>query len=110
MSAALQITASAAARLRSMAEERNTPGGGLRLGVQGGGCSGLSYLVDWADAPRPDDEVFERDGGRVFVDPRSARFLLGTTVEWKRSLLQSGFVFENPQAKSSCGCGQSFGI
>ena len=110
MSAAIHITESAAARLRAMAAERNTPEGGLRLGVQGGGCSGLSYLVDWAERPRPEDEVFEHEGGRVFVDARSAPFLEGTTVEWRRSLMQSGFVFENPQAKSACGCGQSFGI
>jgi iron-sulfur cluster assembly protein len=110
LSTPVHITASAAARLRSMAVERNTPQGGLRLGVKGGGCSGMSYTVDWADAPRSGDQVFEREGGRVFVDPRSSPFLEGTTVEWKRSLLQSGFVFDNPQAKSSCGCGQSFGI
>jgi len=110
LSAPLHITESAAARLRALAVERSTPQGGLRLGVQGGGCSGMSYVVDWAGAPHSGDQVFERDGGRVFVDPRSAPFLEGTTVEWKHSLLQSGFVFENPRAKGSCSCGVSFGI
>jgi len=110
VSASIEITESAAARLRAMAAERGTPGGGLRFGVKGGGCSGLSYDVDWAEAPREADEVFERDGGRVFVDPRSAPFVAGTVVDWRRTLLQSGFVYRNPQARSSCGCGESFGV
>jgi iron-sulfur cluster assembly protein len=110
VSAAIQITESAAARLRAMAAERGTPAGGLRFGVKGGGCSGLSYVVDWADAAASGDEVFERDGGRVFVDPRSAPFVAGTVVDWTRSLMQSGFVYRNPQARSACGCGESFAI
>jgi len=110
MSANIQISESAAVRLRAMTFERGTPGGGLRVGVKGGGCSGMSYVIDWADAPRASDEVFEREGGRVFVDPRSAPFLQGTVVDWKKSLMQSGFVFENPQATSACGCGQSFAV
>jgi iron-sulfur cluster assembly protein len=110
MSAGIQITAAAAARLRTMAAERGTPGGGLRFGVKGGGCSGLSYVIDWAEAPASGDEVFELGGGRVFVDPRSAPFVAGTRVDWKTSLLQSGFVYDNPQARSSCGCGVSFAV
>jgi len=110
MSAGIQITEPAAVRLRAMAEERSTPAGGLRFGVKGGGCSGLSYVIDWADAPAPGDEVFDREGGRVFVDPRSAPFVAGTVVGWTKSLMQSGFVYQNPQAKSSCGCGVSFAV
>ena len=110
MNAGIQISEAAATRLRSLSEERGTPSGGLRLSVKGGGCSGMSYVVDWAPQPRPEDQVFERDGGRVFVDERSAPFLEGTTVDWKRSLLESGFVFANPKAKGSCGCGLSFAI
>jgi len=106
--AAIEISEKAAVRLRSLATERGTPGGGLRLGVKGGGCSGLTYFVDWAAAPAKLDQVFERDGARVFVDPKSARFLLGTTVEWQQTLMHSGFVFKNPNVKSACGCGESF--
>ena len=106
----VRIGEKAAARLRFMSEERGTPAGGLRLGVKGGGCSGLSYVIDWAEAPAQGEDVFERDGGRVFVDPRCAPFLEGTVVEWKQSLLQSGFVFLNPKAKGSCGCGESFAV
>ena len=106
--AAIEISEKAAARLRALVAEKGTPNGGLRLGVKGGGCSGLTYFVDWAAGPATRDEVFERDGARVFVDPKSARFLQGTTVEWQQTLMHSGFVFKNPNVKSACGCGESF--
>ncbi len=82
--------------------------GGLRLGVLGGGCSGLSYQFKFAPEPRPRDQVFEFDGVKVFVDPKSILFLDGMTLDWHDSLLQSGFVFQNPHATKSCGCGTSF--
>ena len=88
----------------------STRAGGLRLGVQGGGCSGLSYVVDWADAPTEKDLVVERDGGRLVVDRRSAKFLEGTVVDYQSSLMQSGFVFRNPNVKSNCSCGESFAV
>lgn len=105
---AIEISEKAAARLRALAGEKGTPNGGLRLGVKGGGCSGLTYFVDWAAEPARLDQVFEREGARVFVDPKSARFLQGTTVEWQQTLMHSGFVFKNPNVKSACGCGESF--
>jgi len=107
---AIELTEKAAARVRALAVEKGTPNGGLRLGVKGGGCSGLSYFVDWAAGPARLDQVFERDGARVYVDPKSARFLLGTTVEWKQTLMSSGFVFSNPNVKGACGCGDSFSV
>ncbi len=82
--------------------------GGLRLGVLGGGCSGLSYSFKFTPAPRPKDQVYEFDGVKVFVDPKSILFLDGMTLDYKESLVQSGFVFENPNAQKSCGCGTSF--
>ena len=82
--------------------------GGLRLGVLGGGCSGLSYQFKFDARPRPTDKVFEYEGVKVFVDPKSYIFLHGLTLDYKESLLQSGFVFENPNAKKTCGCGTSF--
>lgn len=105
---AIEISEKAAVRLRALASEKGTPNGGLRLGVKGGGCSGLTYFVDWAAEPARLDQVFEREGARVFVDPKSARFLQGTTVEWQQTLMHSGFVFKNPNVKSACGCGESF--
>ena len=77
--------------------------GGLRLGVLGGGCSGLSYQFKFAAEPRANDNVFEFDDVRVFVDPKSIVFLDGMTLDWQDSLMQSGFVFQNPHAKKSCG-------
>jgi iron-sulfur cluster assembly protein len=108
--ATLEVSTAAAEHIRSMAEARGTPSGGLRLGVRGGGCSGLSYLVDWESAPGEQDEVIEKDGARVFVDRRSAGFLSGTVVDYQRTLMQSGLVFRNPNVKSSCGCGESFAV
>ena len=82
--------------------------GGLRLGVLGGGCSGLSYQFKFDTKPRPKDKVFDFDGVQIFVDPKSILYLHGMTLDYKESLMQSGFVFENPNAKKSCGCGTSF--
>jgi iron-sulfur cluster assembly protein len=110
MAAAIEISEKAAARIKAMTTEKGTPSGGLRLGVKGGGCSGLSYHVDWAAEPSRFDQVIERDGARVFVDPKSAMFLAGTVVDWQQTLMQVGFVFKNPNVKSACGCGESFTI
>ncbi len=107
---AIDISEKAAARIRALSAEKGTPQGGLRLGVKGGGCSGLSYFIDWAAGPSKHDQVIERDGARVFVDPKSAVFLQGTTVDWQQTLMQTGFVFRNPNVKSACGCGESFTI
>ena len=82
--------------------------GGLRLGVLGGGCSGLSYQFKFDLKARSTDQVLEYDDVKVFIDPKSLVFLDGMTLDWKDSLMQSGFVFENPHAKKSCGCGTSF--
>ncbi len=110
MAASIELSEKAAVRIRALSEEKGTPGGGLRLGVKGGGCSGLSYFIDWAAAPAKHDQVVERDGARLFVDPKSAVFLQGTVVDWQQTLMQSGFVFRNPNVKSACGCGESFTI
>ena len=106
----IELSDEAAARIRAMAGEKGTPRGGLRLGVKGGGCSGLSYHVDWAAEPTRLDQVVERDGARVFVDPKSALFLAGTVIDWQQTLMQTGFVFRNPNVKSACGCGESFAV
>lgn len=81
---------------------------GLRLGVLGGGCSGLSYQFKFDTKPRPTDRIFDFDGVHVFIDPKSIRYLHGMTLDYKETLIQSGFVFENPNAKKACGCGTSF--
>jgi iron-sulfur cluster assembly protein len=101
------VTPKAVQKIRE-AFAREKVSGGLRLGVLGGGCSGLSYQFKFDQKPRPTDRVFEFDEVKVFVDPKSILFLDGMTLDWKDSLIHSGFVFENPHAKKSCGCGTSF--
>ncbi len=82
--------------------------GGLRLGVQGGGCSGLSYVIKFDTQPRERDRIFTYGDVRVFVDPKSFIYLHGMTLDWQETLMQRGFVFSNPNAQKSCGCGTSF--
>ncbi|MFN7130677.1 MAG: HesB/IscA family protein [Myxococcales bacterium] len=106
----ISIGDNALGRLQRILEERNTPAAGLRVAVKGGGCSGLQYSLNWDDKPREKDRVFERQGVRVFVDPKSYIYLVGTVVEYEETLMQSGFKLTNPQQKSACGCGESFTI
>ena len=82
--------------------------GGLRVGVQGGGCSGLSYAMRLDTQARDRDKIFEEFGARIFVDPKSLLYLNGTTLEYEETLMRQGFVFQNPNAARSCGCGSSF--
>jgi len=82
--------------------------GGLRLGVQGGGCSGLSYAMRLDTQARDRDKVFEEFGARIFVDPKSFLYLNGTTLDYEDTLMRQGFVFLNPNAARNCGCGSSF--
>ena len=105
-----QISENAARLIRRMVDKNGIPAGGLRIGIKAGGCSGLSYTFSWDREPRLGDEVFEGpDGARIFVDKKSLLFLNGTTLDYDTALLTQGFVFHNPNAKSSCGCGSSFG-
>ena len=103
----IEVTPKAVSKIREAFAKQGVTGG-LRLGVQGGGCSGLSYLFRFDPKPRPTDKVFEYDDVKIFVDPKSYVFLDGMTLDWKDSLIHSGFVFDNPHAKRSCGCGTSF--
>ncbi|MCS7024697.1 MAG: iron-sulfur cluster assembly accessory protein [Bryobacteraceae bacterium] len=103
----IHVTPKAIQKIRE-AFQREKVQGGLRLGVHGGGCSGLSYQFKFDPKPRPTDHVFDFGDVKIFVDPKSMLFLDGMTLDWKDSLIHSGFVFENPHAKKSCGCGTSF--
>ena len=104
----INVTAKAIQKIRTTFEKMGVESGGLRLGVLGGGCSGLSYQFKFDAQPRAKDNVLEFDGVRIFVDPKSMLYLRGMTLDYKETLMQSGFVFENPNAKKSCGCGTSF--
>ncbi|HEX5746957.1 MAG TPA: iron-sulfur cluster assembly accessory protein [Archangium sp.] len=101
---------SAVEQLKKLLAERQTPEAGLRIAVRGGGCSGLAYVMEWAEKPREKDKIFERDGVRVFVDPKSYLYLLGTEIVYESTLMASGFKLNNPNVKGSCGCGESFSV
>jgi iron-sulfur cluster assembly protein len=107
---ALQVTERAVKKIRTaMAKEGVSPEeGGLRLGVMGGGCSGLSYSIKFDTRPRERDRVYEFDGVRVFVDPKSFLYLHGMTLDYEETLMRQGFNFINPNSTRSCGCGSSF--
>jgi len=103
----IEVTSKAATKLRQMVE-KNNPGGNLRLGVVGGGCSGLEYKFKFDSQPRPTDNVFEVEGIKVMVDPKSLGYLDGMTLDYQETLMEWGFVFKNPNATKTCGCGKSF--
>ncbi len=106
----VHVTEKAAAKIRELLvrEGVSSETGGLRIGVQGGGCSGLSYAMRLEAEARGRDKVFEEHGARIFVDPKSYLYLANTTLDYREDLVRQGFVFENPQAARSCGCGSSF--
>ena len=106
----LTVTDSAAAQIKSLIAEapEGQPVVGLRIGVQAGGCSGMSYEFVVSDAVNPDDAVFEGFGAKAVVDPKADFFIGGSVVDYVESLMSSGFVVTNPQAVSTCSCGKSF--
>jgi iron-sulfur cluster assembly protein len=106
----IQVTDRALKQIRkAMAKEGVKPEeGGLRLGVQGGGCSGLSYSIRFDSQPRERDRVYQFDDVRVFVDPKSFIYLHGMTLDYEETLMRQGFNFINPNSTKSCGCGSSF--
>lgn len=103
------LSASAASRIKVVVADQ-PPSAGLRVAVEGGGCSGFQYDIKVESAPNADDTVIERDGARLFVDPVSLPFLLGSELDWVDELIGSAFKVKNPNAKSSCGCGVSFSV
>ncbi len=82
----------------------------LRVGVKGGGCSGFSYVLDLTETQKDTDEVFEQHGLKIICDPKSLLYLSGVTIDFKDEIMGRGFVFQNPNATSSCGCGSSFSV
>ena len=108
--AVIHLTERAAEQIRKQLEKEGVSAetGGLRVGVQGGGCSGLSYAMRLDTRARDRDKIFEEYGARVFVDPKSLLYLGGTTLDYEDTLMRQGFVFQNPNAERNCGCGSSF--
>ncbi len=106
---AITLTAAAADRVNRFLESRGK-GLGIRLGVKTSGCSGMAYMLEFADQQAEDDVVFEDHGVKVFVDPRSLVYLDGTEVDFTKEGLNEGFKFNNPNTKGQCGCGESFSV
>ncbi|MDH3583094.1 MAG: iron-sulfur cluster assembly accessory protein [Phycisphaerae bacterium] len=107
---AIQLTELAAREIKAVIEKENLDAENvyLKLGVKGGGCSGFSYLLDLTEDKSDEDEVWEQHGVRVLCDPRSLLYLDDTSVDFKDELMGRGFVFKNPNATATCGCGSSF--
>ena len=106
----VSLTEAAADRVRSIIGNADRDIYGLRVGVKNGGCAGMSYTMEFADAPAPNDEVVEEQGVRILIDPKAVLFLLGTRMDFKTDKLSAQFVFENPNQTSACGCGESVAI
>jgi iron-sulfur cluster assembly protein len=107
----INISEGAAVHIRKLMAKQGIATGGLRVGIKGGGCSGLSYTFSWEQEARLGDEVFDGPGGvKVFVDKKSHIYLNGTTLDYDTALMGKGLHFINPNAKSSCGCGTSFQV
>jgi len=106
--AVIEITEKAAAQIKLVQERENRLGTVLRVSVMGGGCSGLSYKLSFEDQPKEKDKVFEAFGVKLVVDGKSLLFLKGTMLDFTDGLTGQGFVFTNPNAKQTCGCGSSF--
>ena len=107
---AVAITEAAAKKVLALAEREGKVGQILRVGIQGGGCSGLSYTFAFVETAEARDKVFEAFGAKVCVDPKSLLYLGGTVLDWTESLMKSGFVLKNPQEVKSCSCGESFSV
>src|SRR5579859_2446018 len=112
---AMTLTESAADRVRALVAKGYETGAedqvlGLRVGVRSRGCSGLSYFVEYAKEQKKFEEVVEDKGVKIFIDPAATMFLLGTEMDYVEDAIQSGFVFNNPNEKGRCGCGESFSV
>jgi iron-sulfur cluster assembly protein len=107
---AMTITDAAVTHVRELLAQRGKPSVGVRLGVRTAGCSGLSYTLEFADEKGEYDEVVQHDDVTILIDPKAAMFLIGTEMDFVEEKLKSGFVFNNPNEKGRCGCGESFHV
>jgi iron-sulfur cluster assembly protein len=106
----LSLTDAAAARVKAIIAKADKPIVGVRVGVKNGGCAGMSYTMEYAEARNPLDEVMEDKGVTILIDPKAVLFLLGTEMDFETSKMSSQFVFRNPNQTSACGCGESVAI
>jgi iron-sulfur cluster assembly protein len=106
----MTLTPAAVARLRTVMAGQGEGVAGLKIGLKKGGCAGMEYTMTWSDTVEKFDEVIEVDGARVIIDPQAVLYLLGTEMDYKVDKLASAFVFNNPNQKSACGCGESVNL
>ena len=107
---AISLTDRAAERIKHIMSRAQTPKIGVRLGVKNGGCAGMEYTMDYADARDPLDEVVEDKGVLILIEPKAVLFLLGTEMDYEEGVMSSGFIFNNPNQTDACGCGESVTI
>lgn len=107
---AMTLTDAAAARVKELMAKSTKPVIGVRVGINTRGCSGMSYVMEYAEEQKPFEEVVEDKGVTVFIDPAATMFLLGSEMDWVEDKLASRFVFNNPNVKGTCGCGESFHV
>ena len=103
----MRLTDAAATRIKDVMARAEKPVAGVRVGVKNGGCAGMEYTMEYADAVKPNDEVVEDKGVKLLIDPKAVLFLLGTEMDYKTEKLSAQFVFNNPNQTSACGCGES---
>lgn len=106
----IRLTDAAAARIKAIMAQRGEGVAGLKIGIKKGGCAGMEYTMSWADRVDKFDEVVEQDGARIIIDPAAILYLLGTEMDYRTDKLSSGFVFNNPNQESACGCGESVNL
>lgn len=106
----INLTENAVKQIKRFQEDEKSEGGGLRTAVVGGGCSGLSYKLEFQKEPQANDKVFDIQNVKIFVDPKSFLYIKGLTLDYSGGLNGTGFTFSNPNASKSCGCGTSFSV
>jgi iron-sulfur cluster assembly accessory protein len=108
--AAIRISDAAAKRISDVVAKATKPVLGVRVSVAAKGCSGQKYVVEYAEDLRKFEDVVEHNGARVFIDPKAVMYLLGSTLDYRETKMESGFMFDNPNEKGRCGCGESFSV
>ena len=106
----ITITKQASDKIHDLINLRGSESFGIRVGVKTGGCSGLSYVIEYADEKRPFEEVVEDKGVRILIDPKAIMYVIGSEMDYTEDKFKSGFVFVNPNEKAKCGCGKSFNV
>ena len=106
----LEVTDIASQKVQELLSSRGKPSVGIRVGVKQGGCSGLSYYIEYADQVDKYDEIVEDKGVKILIQPKAVMYLLGTTMDYMDTKIKTGFIFKNPNEKGKCGCGESFHV